>query len=162
MIRLLRALRPRADAADHVWPTKKIDILQVADPWARASRAAPSGVELSGLSKANEVQLQQQQKQITELQSSMSKISGNVTELQKQSHRQEERTNQLHVALQETRSSFESTLQKALEEQTAGLMSQLGSLIGRGGTPSGHTKPKEPDPKRAKSLGGVDMDQDEF
>ena len=38
-------------------------------------------------------------------------------------------------------------------------LASLGSLIGRGGTSSGQTKPKEPDPKRAKSSGGVDMDQ---
>ena len=149
------ALRPRIETADP-HQAQKVDVLQVADPWARAlpTKAPPSGVDFAGLNKVHDSQIQHQQKQISDLQQSMASLHGNVASLQKQSQKQEERTNQLHVAIQDTRASFEVTLQKALEAQTSGLMAQLGSLIGP--TAQSHG----PDAKRAKASRGCDMDED--
>ena len=150
------ALRPRIElnAAN---PAQKVDVLQIADPWAKAlpAKALPSGVDFAGLNKAHDAQIQQHQKQITDLQQSMASLHGNVATLQKQSQKQEERTTQLHSAIQDTRASFEITLQKALEAQTSGLMAKLGTLIG----PSA-PQPQGPDPKRAKPSRGNTMDKD--
>ena len=142
------ALRPRIETADP-HHAQKVDVLQVADPWARAlpTKVPPSGVDFAGLNKVHDSQIQHQQKQISDLQQSMASLHGNVASLQKQSQKQEECTNQLHVAIQDT-------LQKALEAQTSGLMAQLGSLIGPTAQPHG------PDAKRAKASRGCDMDED--
>ena len=97
------ALRPRIETSDP-HQAQKVDVLQVADPWARAlpTRVRPSSVDFAGLNKVHDSQIQHQQKQISDLQQSMASLRGNVASLQKQSQKQEERTNQLHVAIQDT------------------------------------------------------------
>ena len=101
------------------------DILQQHDPWAKSLAQSP----------AQDMHFQQQQKQISAVQSEVNELKSTMRQLQTRSEATEQKTDKIQQDLQDVKESFTKTLDKAMRDQTNHLMQSMEALLR--GRPSG-------------------------
>ena len=119
------------------------DPLQIHDPWSRPERQNP----IQQLPQGADQTLKQHQQQIIQNAKDVQSLNANVKALQEavgsihaKTTEQERQTSQLRQDLKDTKTSFETTLQKALADQTKGLMASFQTMLQTGKRPTSSGK----------------------